>query len=168
MADYTVKKVGEFPAAVEFNAEDVLFAEQSGKARKLSGELLQEFCRAAIDALVERAEDAAEDAEDAKNAIVTLEVNAETLEEGKEATASADFVEGKLVITIGIPKGDKGETGADGTVSFDDLTDEQKESLKGEKGDSPVKGEDYWTDEDKAELVEDVLEAMPVAEEESF
>ena len=31
-------------------------------------------------------------------------------------------------------KGDTGEKGADGTMSFEDLTPEQKESLKGEQG----------------------------------
>ena len=38
------------------------------------------------------------------------------------------------VYTLKGEKGDKGEDGADGTVAFDDLTDEQKASLKGEKG----------------------------------
>lgn len=56
--------------------------------------------------------------------------------------------------------------GEDGTVSFDSLTDEQKASLKGDKGDkgdtgekgadgsngndgyTPVRGTDYWTQED--------------------
>ncbi len=35
-------------------------------------------------------------------------------------------------------KGDKGDPGKDGTMSFSDLTPEQKESLKGEKGVSGV------------------------------
>ena len=40
----------------------------------------------------------------------------------------------------------------DGAVSFDDLTDEQKESLKGQNGYSPIRGTDYWTDSDIAEI----------------
>lgn len=32
---------------------------------------------------------------------------------------------------------------------------------KGEKGDTPVKGTDYWTDEDKEEVVADILAALP-------
>ena len=32
----------------------------------------------------------------------------------------------------------------------------------------PVRGEDYWTDEDKAQIVADVLEALPAAEEVAY
>lgn len=39
---------------------------------------------------------------------------------------------------------------------------------QGEKGDKPVKGEDYFTESDKAELVADVLEALPSWEGGSF
>lgn len=71
-------------------------------------------------------------------------------------------------------KGDTGEKGADGTMTFEDLTAEQKASLKGDKGDkgdtgdtgaagyTPVKGTDYWTESDKAEIVQDVIDALPV------
>lgn len=76
------------------------------------------------------------------------------------------------------PKGDKGDTGATGTqgvqgpkgdpFTYSDFTEPQLESLrgpqgiqgetgpmgpKGEKGDIPVKGIDYFTDEDKAEML---------------
>ena len=37
-------------------------------------------------------------------------------------------------------KGDKGDRGIDGTVTFDELTDEQKASLKGDKGDVGPQG----------------------------
>ena len=33
--------------------------------------------------------------------------------------------------------------------------------LKGEKGDTPIKGTDYWTATDKAEIVNDTLAALP-------
>ena len=33
--------------------------------------------------------------------------------------------------------------------------------LKGDKGDTPVKGTDYWTPADKAEIVDDVLAELP-------
>ena len=35
--------------------------------------------------------------------------------------------------------------------------------IQGEKGDTPVKGVDYWTDADKQEIVDDVLDAIPDA-----
>jgi hypothetical protein len=43
-------------------------------------------------------------------------------------------------------------TSASGTSSAD---------LKGAKGDSPVRGTDYWTPADKAEMVNDVISALP-------
>jgi len=91
-------------------------------------------------------------------------------------------------------KGEKGDRGEDGTMTFADLTQEQKDSLKGEKGDpgekgekgdpgaegpqgpagekgetgpagadgkTPVKGVDYFTEEEKAELVAAVLAELP-------
>ncbi len=53
--------------------------------------------------------------------------------------------------------------GKDGTVSFEELTVEQRESLRGErgpKGYTPERGVDYWTDEDKAEIKAYVDEAI--------
>lgn len=45
--------------------------------------------------------------------------------------------------------------GKDGTVSFDELTQEQRDSLK------PIKGIDYWTNADKEEIVNETLNALP-------
>ena len=47
-------------------------------------------------------------------------------------------------------KGDKGDKGADGTNGKD-----------GSDGKTPVKGTDYWTAADKAEIVADTLAALP-------
>ena len=49
--------------------------------------------------------------------------------------------------------GDKGEQGIQGEPGAD--------GKNGEDGKTPVKGVDYWTSEDKAEIVEDVLAEMP-------
>lgn len=80
-------------------------------------------------------------------------------------------------------RGPQGEKGADGTMTFADLTEEQKASLKGDKGDTgatgpagadgedgytPVKGTDYFTEEDKADMVNAVLAALPAAEGVSY
>lgn len=50
-------------------------------------------------------------------------------------------------------KGDKGDTGATG-----------KDGAKGADGKTPVRGTDYWTAADKAEIVNEVLAALPAAE----
>ncbi len=44
-------------------------------------------------------------------------------------------------------KGQKGDK-----LTFNDLTDAEKASLKGADGYTPVKGTDYWTTDDKAEI----------------
>lgn len=57
-------------------------------------------------------------------------------------------------------QGEPGVDGVDGTVAFDELTESQRLSLKGEKGDKGDRGEegriafDNLTDEDKAALTE--------------
>lgn len=48
------------------------------------------------------------------------------------------------------PKGDKGDTGEAGPKGD-----------TGASGHTPVKGTDYWTDADKAAMVNDVLAALP-------
>lgn len=44
----------------------------------------------------------------------------------------------------------------------------KKGGLNGADGHTPVKGIDYWTDDDKAEIVADVLAALPAAEEVAY
>jgi hypothetical protein len=55
-------------------------------------------------------------------------------------------------------KGEKGDKGEDGTMAFEDLTPEQKESLRGY---TPQRGVDYWTPADKSQMVSDVLNSLP-------
>lgn len=89
--------------------------------------------------------------------------------------------------------GEQGATGAKGEkgdpFTYDDFTAEQLASLKGEKGDTgaagkdgadgkdgangadgktPEKGVDYFTEADKAEMVNAVIAALPTAEGASF
>ena len=47
---------------------------------------------------------------------------------------------------------------------FEGTEEEWLESLKGEPGHTPEKGVDYFTEEDKAEMVEAVIAALPSAE----
>lgn len=55
------------------------------------------------------------------------------------------------------PKGDRGEQGLRGPSGAD-----------GADGYTPVKGTDYFTEADKAEMVNAVIAALPTAESEEF
>ena len=57
--------------------------------------------------------------------------------------------DGTEIISGKIPtvKGDKGDP-----FKYSDFTPEQLESLKGADGYTPIKGTDYWTESDKAEI----------------
>ena len=57
-------------------------------------------------------------------------------------------------------KGNKGDPGAPGNDGMD--------GAPGADGYTPVKGTDYWTADDKTEIVNDVLEALPKAESEVY
>lgn len=57
------------------------------------------------------------------------------------------------------PKGDTGATGPQGEKG--DKGDKGDNGVNGADGYTPVKGTDYWTASDKAEIVNDVLEALP-------
>lgn len=68
--------------------------------------------------------------------------------------------------------GPVGPKGADGTMVFEDLTEEQRESLRGpigETGPQGPKGDSYViTEEDKIEISQMVLNNLPTAEEDEF
>lgn len=67
------------------------------------------------------------------------------------------------------PQGDKGDPGADGQTGPKGDTGPQGPAGQdgapgkdGSPGYTPQRGTDYWTDADKAEIVQDVLAALPV------
>lgn len=60
-------------------------------------------------------------------------------------------------VIVALPQGEKGDTGPQG-----------KKGDTGADGYTPVKGVDYFTADDKNELVQAVLAALPAAEEGSF
>ena len=72
-------------------------------------------------------------------------------------------------------KGDKGDQGPQGIqgepFTYEDFTEEQLAALKGEPGEdgqdgyTPIKGTDYYTEEDKNEIVQLVLDSLPDGEE---
>lgn len=71
----------------------------------------------------------------------------------------------------GIP-GEKGDPGADGAPGAKgEKGDPGADGIPGEKGAdgyTPVKGVDYWTEEDQAEMVQQVLSALPDGDEVSY
>lgn len=82
------------------------------------------------------------------------------------------------------PKGDKGDTGPRGAIGATGATGpagpKGDRGDKGDKGDTgaqgesgadgytPVRGTDYWTTADQAQIVSDVLAALPNASGVSF
>lgn len=62
-----------------------------------------------------------------------------------------------------------GAPGKDGKtpVKGVDYTD-GKDGKDGKDGYTPVKGTDYWTEDEKTEIINEVIAALPLAEEASF
>ncbi len=87
-------------------------------------------------------------------AIIQNEVDIDKLKEnagsGNGSIENAAVVAGRLLITL--------SDGREIDAGY----------VKGEDGDTPQKGIDYWTEEDKAEMVAAVLEALPDADTMSF
>ena len=138
----------------------------------------QEASNAAKDALA-----AAGRAADAASEIENMTANAVTLAPGEPATANYNAG----VLTIGVPKGDPGEPGLRGEPGEKgDKGDPGEKGEPGEKGDkgdpgekgepgatgeagyTPVKGVDYFTDAEKSEMIQAVLDALPAAEGASY
>lgn len=93
-------------------------------------------------------------------------------EPGKDGVVTFEELTEEQKATL---KGEKGEKGD--AFTYDDFTEEQLAALKGDKGETgetgeaghtPVKGEDYFTEDDKTAIVNDVLAALPAAEGASF
>lgn len=134
-------------------------------------------------------------AQEAKEEWQSMTAEAQTLPAGEEATAS--YADG--VLRLGIPKGDKGDTGAQGQKGDKGDTGETgpkgdkgdtgetgaqgpqgpqgPQGIQGEEGYTPVKGVDYFTAAEVAEITEDAAEAAaeavsvhfaPVVKENSF
>lgn len=81
---------------------------------------------------------------------------------GYATTAYVD----SAIETIELTPGPQGEPGPRGEPGFDGRDGEPgADGLDGKDGYTPVKGVDYWTTEDKASMVQDVLNALPAAED---
>ena len=69
-------------------------------------------------------------------------------------------------VLVALPQGEKGDTGPQGEKG--DTGPQGEKGDTGADGYTPVKGVDYFTADDKNELVQAVLAALPAAEEGSF
>lgn len=80
-----------------------------------------------------------------------------TGEPGTQASVTNAGTDSTAVLNFVIPRGEKGETGAKGDSG-----------ATGEAGYTPVKGVDYFTDAEKSEMIQAVLDALPAAEGASY
>lgn len=88
----------------------------------------------------------------------TVTVGAVTTgEPGTDAAVTNAGTSAAAVLNFVIPRGEKGEQGQKGETG-----------APGEAGHTPVKGVDYFTDAEKSEMIQAVLDALPAAEGESY
>ena len=80
-----------------------------------------------------------------------------TGEPGTNAAVANAGTSASAVLNFTIPRGEKGDTGATGATG-----------QNGADGYTPVKGVDYFTDAEKSEMIQAVLDALPAAEGESY
>lgn len=80
-----------------------------------------------------------------------------TGEPGTQASVTNAGTDSTAVLNFVIPRGEKGEQGQKGDTG-----------ATGEAGHTPVKGVDYFTDADKSEMIQAVLDALPAAEGVSY
>ena len=128
MAD---KLISDLTQALQINNEDLFVLEQSGEAKKLKGARLVKYAQDAVGAQVTAATQAAEnaaaaktgaesaqtEAQAARDAILNMIVEAITLESGAAATVDKSLVDAVYKLTFGLPRGEKGATGATGPAN---------------------------------------------------
>ena len=150
MAD---KTIGELTEALQISDNDLFVLEQGGTAKKLPGSTLKNYV-----------------------VLDVVSAEAQTLPAGSEATAN--YNKANKTLQIGVPTGPQGKQGVQGETGATGATGPQGEvgpkgdtgatGPAGADGKTPVKGVDYFTAADKAELVNDVLAALPNAKGGSF
>lgn len=89
-----------------------------------------------------------------------MRVNGAKGDKGEPGATGAKGKDGTSVTVANI--NESAEDGGVNTVTFSDGSVlEVKNGARGDKGDIPVRGVDYWTEDDKAEIVNDVLAEIP-------
>ena len=105
-------------------------------------------------------------AENAQSVADTIKAAKEAGEfDGKDGTDGVDGADGKDGVDGVSPVVTTSKTGDTTTITITDKDGTKTATIKdGAKGEAPVKGTDYWTDNDKTEIVNDVLTALPTWE----
>ena len=84
---------------------------------------------------------------------------------GPQKNTPSEYHQILSAIAAGMVKGDPGETpyiGGNGNWFVGDVdTGIKAQGPKGDKGDAPVRGEDYWTQDDQSVIIATVLERVP-------
>ena len=128
MAD---KTIGDLTQAESIGSEDLFVLQQNSEAKKLKGAQLVKYAQDAVGAQVTAATQAAEnaaaaktgaesaqtEAQAARDAILNMIVEAITLESGAAATVDKSLVDAVYKLTFGLPRGEKGATGATGPAN---------------------------------------------------
>lgn len=112
MAD---SSIGALPQAVRLEDDSLLVAEQQGQAVKVTGAQFKEFGRQAVvgqvQGYVDAAQAAAEEAAEAVSAVADMTVEAYP---SQEAAVSKSTREGRLHLSFGLPRGERGLPGPEG------------------------------------------------------
>lgn len=128
MADRTINDLTQ---AESIGSEDLFVLQQNSEAKKLKGAQLVKYAQNAVGAQVTAATQAAEnaaaaktgaesaqtEAQAARDAILNMIVEAITLESGAAATVDKSLVDAVYKLTFGLPRGEKGATGATGPAN---------------------------------------------------
>lgn len=145
MADLSINML---PVSDGLTDDGLLVVYQNQKAQSIRGNLIKAFAKDGVEIYVESAREAARQAEQGAQQAESAVLNAPKI---VGATWWVyDKAAGKYVDT-GVQA--QGPKGADGTMNFSDLTEEQKESLRGEPGPVGPVGPGYvLTEADKDEI----------------
>ena len=125
------KAISDLTQATQITGEDLFVLEQNSEAKKLKGAQLVKYAQDAVGAQVTAATQAAEnaaaakmgaesaqtEAQAARDAILNMIVEAITLESGAAATVDKSLVDAVYKLTFGLPRGEKGATGATGPAN---------------------------------------------------
>lgn len=129
------KAINELPVSSGLDDNALLPVWQNGQTQSIKGQLVRQFAETATEEAVERAEQAAQTAEEsveqigdsvqqteqnaqeaqaARDAIVNMTVQAQTLASGQPATVTKTLVEGIVNLLFGLPRGIQGPKGDPG------------------------------------------------------